>query len=393
MSDGHAARAESSDVQPEPKRSWISRRRLLQGGIGVGIGAAGVALGASMQQPSSKSSQSVPVDAHGEYQAGVTRPSTPQRNALITVADVDLASLPQALQEAGDQILALTGSDATQTLPDGAGDLTVLIGLGARALASFDPDLAALVEMPLFKGDEELDPALLGGDLLISVNASDPGVLEPVRTKLASLFPGFKPRWSEYGFRGPGEEGVARNPFGFHDGVQVPRTPEELDAGVWISEGPLARGTICVMRRFDLDVPRFGALSRDDQEAVMGRDKITGAPLSGGELLDVVDLTAKHENGDFVLPNGAHARVAHPSFIGAELMLRRSYNTIRGGSGKDATHGHVFTAFQKEVRTFVLTQQRMDESDDLTAFITPTATSAFAILPGYDATHPLGSTL
>lgn len=69
-------------------------------------------------------------------------------------------------------------------------------------------------------------------------------------------------------------------------------------------------------------------------------------------------------------------------------MLRRSYSYARG-----AEHGLVFTAFQKNVQTFVLTQQRMDEIDALMDFATATATGSWAILPGFDDDHPLGSTL
>lgn len=372
----------------------LSRRRLLQGGIGAGIGVAGYALGAgrrSEQPPVAAGTTVVP--ASGDHQAGVTRPATPQRNALITVADVTVDDLPRALPELGRAILDLTAADPSPLLPDGGGDLTVLIGLGQRALAAFDPELAGLVEMPLFEGDGELEPHLVGGDLLVSVNSSDPGVLEPASAHLAGMLPGFTPRWAEYGFRGPGEAGVARNPFGFHDGVQIPRTDDELADDVWIHDGPLTGGTICVMRRFDLDVPALQVLPVGEQEAVMGRDKVTGAPLSGGELLDVVDLSAKYPDGEFVVPARAHARAAHPSFTGSGLMLRRSYNTIRGGSGGAVQHGHVFTAFQNDIRTFTLTQQRLDELDDLMDFVRPTATAAFAILPGFDAERPLGSTL
>ncbi len=43
--------------------------------------------------------------------------------------------------------------------------------------------------------------------------------------------------------------------------------------------------------------------------------------------------------------------------------------------------------------SLALRQQRMDDIDALMGFSTPTATCAFAILPGFDADHPLGSTL
>ena len=64
-------------------------------------------------------------------------------------------------------------------------------------------------------------------------------------------------RWTEFGFRGPSADGVARNPLGYFDGIIRPKTPAEFDDDVWIADGPLAGGTICVMRRFLLDVEGF----------------------------------------------------------------------------------------------------------------------------------------
>ena len=59
----------------------------------------------------------------------------------------------------------------------------------------------------------------------------------------------------------------------------------------------------------------------------------------------------------------------------------------------EPANGLVFISYQNVVRTFVATQQRMDETDDLMDFARPTATAAFAILPGFDGQRPLGSTL
>ncbi|MEV0954109.1 hypothetical protein [Promicromonospora sp. NPDC050249] len=55
--------------------------------------------------------------------------------------------------------------------------------------------------------------------------------------------------------------------------------------------------------------------------------------------------------------------------------------------------GLLFVCFQREPDTFVRTQHRLDEADALTDFVTPTASATFLVLPGFDATRPLGSTL
>ena len=133
-----------------------------------------------------------------------------------------------------------------------------------------------------------------------------------------------------------------------------------------------------VIRRFQLDTVAFRALPAEQQDATIGRHRVDGTPLSGGALLDEIDVNAKAENGDLLVPAGAHASAAHPSFTGSGLMLRRSYSFRT--SATDA--GHMFISFQNDVSTFATTQLRLDEVDDLMQFVTPTATAAFVILPG-----------
>ena len=74
-------------------------------------------------------------------------------------------------------------------------------------------------------------------------------------------------------------------------------------------------------------------------------------------------------------------------------MLRRSYSY----RDSDTDHGHLFISYQNDVQAFAKTQLRLDDVDDLMKYVTPTATAAFAILPGTadaaGAPRPLGSTL
>lgn len=378
----------------------VSRRALLGTGAGalagLALGAVGaLALHGPSEPPAAAATGAAPVAAAGATQAGVARPGNPPHFALVTVANLDTGELARVLPALGAAILALQSSTPSVTLPDGPGDLTVTVGLGARALAALPggATLVSTVSLPVFAGDEGLDESALGGDLLLSVNASDPSVLGAVTDHLSALVPGFALLWSQAGFRGSGEDGIARNPFGFHDGITVPRGEEKLAQDVWISEGALSGGTICVIRRFALATTTFAARTLDEQNAVIGRDKLTGAPLSGGSLRDEVDIAVKRDNGDFVIPLDSHVRAAHPSFTGSALMLRRSYSFTDTLPDGNAQHGLLFIAYQKDVRTFALTQQRLDETDALMHFATPTSTAAFAILPGYSPESPLGSSL
>ena len=390
---------------PQTNPTGISRRRLLLGtGAGaLAAGAAGVggyAIGRATadDDPEPTSAGPEPVAAAGAHQAGVTRPPVPQSSALVAIADLDLtpATLAASLTALGDKIARISdpGASDLALTPDGVADLTVTVGLGVGALAATaHPDLAKAVQLPSFAGDALLPPARRGGDLLISVNASDPTVLEPVLSALSATISGYHRRWSDYGYRGPASEGVTRNPFGYFDGIIVPRTPEDQDTDVWIADGPLAGGTICVVRRFRLQTDQFRTLSPDAQDKVMGRHRQDGSPLSGGGRFDQIDLNAKADNGDLLVPVHAHARAAHPSFTGSRLMLRRSYN-YRASA---ADHGHLFISYQNDVGAFAKTQLRLDEMDDLMTYVTPTATAAFAVLPGTvdpdGNTRPLGGTL
>jgi len=185
-----------------------------------------------------------------------------------------------------------------------------------------------------------------------------------------------------------------RNPLGFHDGVIVPRSDDELDESVWIDSGPAAGGTVAVVRRIRLDVARFRAQPVAAQEATVGRRRRDGVPLSGGGATDEVDLTAKTPEGEYLVPLRSHARAAHPSFTGSGLMLRRGYgysNAVAPGQSPD--DGLLFVCFQNDLDVFVRTQHRLDESDDLMAFATTTASASFLIPPGFERDGTLGAAL
>ena len=375
----------------------MSRRALLAGGAGLLAGAAAAsgaflvadrAGGSGGEGPpaSGMSPAGSPVAVHGTHQAGVVRPAVAQTHTLISVFDapgVTAATLPAWLKALGERIAELAGAVAgARALPDGAGDLTVLVGIGPRLLALLHPDVASAATLPAFVSDTAV--AHRGGDVLLVAAASDPFV---PAAALDELSDGLTLRWEQPGFRGGVRGGATRNPFGYFDGVIVPDTPELLDAGVWIGDGPLAGGTICAVRRFRLDVDRFRALSPDAQDAVFGRRHADGQPLSGGDAFGEIDLTAKTPEGEYRVPARAHARAAHPSFIGAPLMHRRSYSY----ANSDDDRGVVFVSFQNDVATFTRTLQRLEETDDLLDFATATTSAAFAILPGFTPERALGA--
>lgn len=407
--------------------SGVSRRDVLLGvgGViagGAGVAGAGVLAGAlpgggsyrgedlaawageptGSGDPARAPSSSDNTAAYGTTQAGVDRPAVPQPFGLLAVLGlptrIGVRAVATRLARTGAAIAELT--DDASPLPGGPGDLTVTVGLGPRIVAAVDPDLPGATDLPRFAGDDAIDDTHRGGDVLLAVHGSDPTVLPAALRRLRHVLGAATLRWSEPCFRGPGSGTVTRNPLGFHDGIAVPHGPDELAREVWLpgpddgGDARVAGGTICVLRRLVLDTERFAELGTRRQEAVIGRRRSDGAPLSGGGPWDDVDLRAKTPEGEYLVPADAHARAAHPSFTGSGLMLRRGYGFQEPSSnGENGAAGLFFVCFQRELDTFVRTQERLDETDALRDFTTPTASATFLILPGFDADRPLGSAL
>lgn len=427
-----AEAAADASVAPAQQQGISRRGMLLGAGSGIGLGVlatlgtqaltAGTPTlentgGADGGYRPLDSLEGVAVDAHGAQQAGIARPRTPQRHALFGVFDIandsggtdspfDVAALiglQRALTKLSAAITACTAPSDYDTglLPDGPGDLTISVGLGPRVIAAIDPTLPGAEKLPRFVGDEAIDPQRLGGDVLLVIASTDAGPIGLVLDHLHQLLAhesGATLRYTQRAFRGAGTGTVVRNPLGFDDGIIVPRGKTELRENVWIESGPLAGATICVIRRLRLDVRRFRGESLARQEAIIGRHRDDGTPLSGGEQRAPVNLIAKTPAGEFLTPARSHARAAHPSFTGSALMLRRGYafddGLVTASDGRHiADAGQYFVCFQRDLRSFVQTQHRLDEGDDLMAYAQPSGSATFVMLPGFTPTRPLGAAL
>ncbi len=328
----------------------------------------------------------------GRHQAGITLPQPAQPNLLAVVADLgDAVAVGPLLAELGQAVHTLTAGTDPRLLGLPPGDLTVTIGVGPRLVRMADPSLPGAADLPRFSR-ERIAPQARGGDLLLQICAGDPLLLPVVASALLEQAGHrIRERWRQSGRRGPDipvDKGISapRNLLGFIDGIVGPHTTAEHRRHLWLA-GPasVGGGTIAVVRRMELDLPRFTALSVADQEAVFGRRRATGVPLSGGTAAWDPDLGAKTPDGRYLVPADAHVRRASPHVAGVGLMLRRSYST-------DAPHpGLLFISFQNDLRTFTNTLARMDDSDALLGFTTTTASATFLILPGFDRQHPLGA--
>lgn len=321
------------------------------------------------------------------------RPDPPQPHLLLAVFDVRTGRPATLLAELGQLVTALTAGPGTELAGLAPGDLTCTFGIGPRLVAGVDPRLPGARELPEYRR-ESVDPAARGGDLMVQLCASDPLLPALVLSALSGVAgQRLVPRWRQEAVRGApvrfGETvSAARNLFGFVDGIVGPRTATEFDHAVWLSgPRPVAAGTIAVVRRMRLDLPRFLALPQAGQEAVFGRTRHNSVPLSGGDPGAEVDLGAKTPDGRYLIPANSHVRRAHPAVAGVPTMARRSYSIPAPEPGL------LFISFQNALRTFTATMARMDASDALLGFTTTTASATFLVLPGFDADRPLGSTL
>ncbi|MET9555212.1 Dyp-type peroxidase [Streptomyces sp. NPDC006645] len=379
--------------------------------------AAGLLAGCSSDSPqqdrpaaSSTSTAATPAPAlkpvpatGGRHQAGITLPRSGQRNLLALVADLGSTVAPgPLLADLGEAVRTLTAGSDPRLLGLSPGDLTVTVGVGprlvrkagaARTVSATGAALPGATDLPRFFR-EEIAPRARGGDLLLQICASD-ALVVPVAAAalLDQAGDRVRERWRQSGRRGADvpvakDLTAPRNLLGFIDGIVGPHTAAEQERDLWLAGPPeVAGGTLAVLRRMELDLTRFAALSVAEQEAVFGRRRASGAPLSGGTPASAPELGAKTPDGRYLVPVDAHVRRANPTTVGVGHMLRRSYST------DGPAPGLLFISFQNDLRTFTATLTRMDASDALLPFTTTTASATFLILPGFDRQHPLGSAL
>ncbi len=406
------------------RRGAFSRRQLLAGsGAAVaGLAAAGAAdpgvAGAVAPAPGLAAS----VPFYGPHQAGIATPS--QEHLVFAAYDLAtdspraLGSLLSDWTRAAARLAAgepLAGDDPPEAAPPDTGEalglgpanLTVTVGFGPGL---FDHRLglghlrpAALADLPAFPLDA-LDPSLSGGDLCVQACADDPQVAFHAVHNLTRLALGTATlRYTQLGFgmRSPGTvDGgpqTPRNLLGFHDGTANRQVldPGALEQTVWVEEGGdqpwMAAGTYLVARRIRIYLEAWARTSLEDQEAAVGRQKVSGAPLGGRNQFDQLDLEANGPGGLPIIPATAHVRLAAAAQNHGAQILRRSFNFADGVDPLtgELDAGLYFICFQRDpARGFVPIQQNL-ASDALTgSYLLHTSSAVFACPPGLtEGTH------
>jgi deferrochelatase/peroxidase EfeB len=409
----------------EPRDGGLSRRRFLggmsavgagvtAGAMAVGAGAAGAAVADALSSTPPGTVEAETVDFYGEHQAGIATPA--QDRLAFASFDVaegaganDVRHLLRQWTTATDKMTRgqLVGSisdpdtpalDTGEAIGSPVGNLTVTLGYGPSlfddrlGLAGKRP--AALADLPPLP-NEDLDPDYVGGDLCVQACSDDPLVAFHAVRNLARLGMGIVEfNWMELGFGRTSTTSTAqttpRNLLGFKDGTRNIRSQQTdlMDRSVWVGDETdqswLRGGSYLVARRIRIFVEDWDRDYLADQEHVIGRSKVTGAPLSGGTEFTPPNFEAVDGSGVLLIPDDAHIRLASFEENAGTRILRRGYSFTDGIDPEtgDLLGGLFFLAFMKDPYQFISLQQKLGSADALNEYIQHTGSALFACPPG-----------
>jgi deferrochelatase/peroxidase EfeB len=295
-------------------------------------------------------------------------------------------------------------ADSGETLGMMPARLTLTFGFGAGVFVKDGTDRfglaahrpAALVDLPRFNGDQ-LIPAKSGGDLSVQACADDPQAAFHAVRQLARLAHGTAAiRWAQTGFvAGFPRRATPRNLMGFKDGTGNPSIadPRAMAEFVWVGdEGPpwLRGGSYVVVRRIRMALEHWDRMPVAFQEAAIGRRKVSGAPLGGRNEFDRLDLAATDRDGNPIIPESAHVRLAAAATNDGARILRRVYSYNDGVDltterwppwrhGLEYDAGLFFVCYQRDPRTgFIRIFDKLARFDMLNQFVTHTGGGLFA---------------
>jgi deferrochelatase/peroxidase EfeB len=133
-----------------------------------------------------------------------------------------------------------------------------------------------------------------------------------------------------------------------------------------------------------MTIETWDRTSLAEQQAVIGRFKGSGAPLTGHDEFDGPDFGARSAGAQPVIPADAHVRLAHPGGNQGARLLRRGYNFVDGTDGLGRLEaGLFFLAYQRDPRKqFIPIQANLARSDALNEYVRHVGSAIFACPPG-----------
>jgi deferrochelatase/peroxidase EfeB len=308
-------------------------------------------------------------------------------------------------------------TDSGEAVGLGPARLTLTFGFGPGLFTKDGKDRyglgkqrpEAFVDLPAFNGDQMID-GRTGGDLSIQACADDPQVaFHAVRNLARIAYGAAQMKWTQAGFMSNyAAEDTPRNLMGFKDGTQNPtaKRPEAtaggsptsgLDDVVWVNtEGPawLRGGTYIVARRIRIALEHWDRTDLSFQEEVMGRHKTSGAPIGKKNEFDPLDLDRTDKDGNPVIADTAHVRLAAPESNDGAQILRRSYSYNDGSNftaerwppwrqAVEFDAGLLFVCYQRDPRNgFIKIFEQMSKMDAMNQFTTHVGGGIFLCPPG-----------
>jgi deferrochelatase/peroxidase EfeB len=347
---------------------------------------------------------------HGQWQAGIVNPPPPAACFVsCNVTATSRAELIDLLKTLTGRARFLTQGGASPDLgpvhpPSDSGTLgldipadglTVTLGLGSSlfddrfGIATRKP--VHLTGMTSFPNDD-LNPALLGGDMLLQICAgSTDTVIHALRDIAKHTRGGMQILWRMDGFVAPPRpSGVPRNHLGFMDGIANPAVADSNVANrlLWVAPGLgepawASGGTYHVCRIIRMLIEFWDRVSLNEQQTMIGRYRESGAVLGSGNLTALPDYAADPKGK--VIPLSAHIRLANPRTAATEdsRIFRRGYNYDNGVDlAGNLDVGLIFNSFQQNlVRQFVANQKRLI-GEPMVDYITPVGGGYFFAVPG-----------
>jgi len=413
---------------PTSNDRGLSRRSVL-GLIGAAgaAGAVGVAGAVAIAGGDDSDSAQSMVEFNGAHQAGIT--TAAQEHLYFASYDLtstaDREDIKELLAEWTEAAARLTkGQEVTAEGATGGGphkppdDTGEALGLGPNNLTitfGFGPGLfddrfglaakrpAELAELPSFAFDL-LEDRYSGGDLCIQACADDPQVaVHAIRNLTRIAFGRAQIRWAQLGYGRTSttdkSQETPRNLFGFKDGTANIFNDEKEDLAKWVwADGAnqpwMAGGSFLVARKIMMLIESWDRVRLSEQQAIFGRDKGEGAPLSGGTEFTEPDFEmASTELGGPVISLTSHVRLAHPDANAGKRILRRGYNFVEGNNNLGQISGGLFfLSFQRSPQQFIDVQKSL-AADALNEYIRHVGSAIFAVPPGVKPGESIGAGL
>ena len=355
------------------------------------------------------------VDFHGPHQTGITARPVPTLGLMASfkVLSPSRESLRDTFVELTDEIQGLM-SGRPPTIRDEAypptdsgllgaepepDDLSIVLSVGSSlfddryGLADKQP--LELVRMP-FLANDRLDPARTHGDVLLNIDARHPDTIQfALRQLMRRRRRDLVLHWIIEGYtRGggvnDGTAGAPRNLLGFKDGTANLDSSDEaaMNRHVWVQPGDdqpewSVGGSYQAVRIIRMFVEFWDRTPLAEQEAIMGRHKLSGAPLGMERESDIPDFS-DDPDGE-TMPLDAHIRLANPRTPATDenLIFRRGFSYTRGYDGAGRLDmGLAFVSYQRSLaKGFLAVQDRLT-GEPLEEYILPEGGGFFFALPG-----------